>query len=142
MSLIYCDICKKNFHKKNFFKHKDNLKINILNKYFPNDISNIIESYKYEIEIYEKYTHFDKFIIFFDDIKKYETISVNYNCYKTDHYLEDIIYIMKNHFKNFNYIIRHMINGKRLKNMKINRKIFKLNIEYNKYNDKFYIRYK
>lgn len=143
MSLIYCEICRKNFPKSKYFEHKDTINNNILIKYFPQDIVNIISTYKYQIEIYEKYIKFTKFLDFFDTIKTYETISINYNCYKVDHYIDDIIYIMKNHYKNlnFDYIVRHMISGRKLKNLKINRKIFKLKIEYNTYNKKFYIRY-
>ena len=143
MSLIYCEICKKNFLKSKYFEHKDNQKNKILNDYFPNDITNIILIYKYQLEIYEKYIKFTKFLTFFDSIRTYEPISISYNCYKVDHYIDDIIYIIKNHYKdiNLNFTVRHMISGRILKNIKINRKIYKLKIEYNLFNNKFYIRY-
>lgn len=143
MSLIYCEVCKKNFPKKKYFQHKDFKNNNILLDYFPQDIINIIAEYKFQIELYEKYKKFIKFLNFFDTIKNYETMSISYNCYKVDHYLDDIMYILKEHYKdlNFGYTVRHMLSGRKLKNLKLNRKIFKLKIEYNIYNQKFYVRY-
>lgn len=143
MSFIYCEVCKKNFSKSKYFQHKDKINNDTLIIYFPQDIVNIISTYKYQIEIYEKYKKFTKFLDFFDSIKTYETLSITYNCYKVHHYIDDIVYIMQNHYKDldFEYVIRHMISGRKLKNLKINRKIFKLKIEYNIYNKKFYIRY-
>lgn len=143
MSLVYCEVCKKNFMKKDYFKHKDKLNDDNLNIYFSQDITNIIHSYKYQLEIYDKYNKFIKFLDFYDTIKHFENTLVNYNCYKTDHYINDIIYIMKSHYSknNFIYVIRHMINGKKLNKLKLNRKIYKLNIEYNNYTKKFRIKY-
>lgn len=143
MSLIYCEVCRKNFPKSKFFEHKDTINNDILNHYFPQDITNIIQIYKYQLEIYDKYKKFSKFLDFFDTIRNYETLSISYNCYKVDHYIDDIIYIMKNHYKDldFQYVVRHMISGRKLRNLKINRKIFKLKIEYNVFNKKFYVRY-
>lgn len=143
MSLVYCENCKKNFSKKKYFEHREKQNNLTLNEILPNDICNIILKYKYEMEIYSKYKKFTKFLDFFDSIRNYETISINYNCYKVEHYIDDIVYIMKNHYHNldFEYVIRHMLSGRKLKKMKLNRKIYKLKIEYNIYNKKFYIKY-
>ena len=140
--LLYCEFCKKKFTRKNFFKHKYKKTNKTMNN-LPQEIIDIILKYKYELEIYQKYRKFEKFLKFYDSFKSYENMTITYNCYREKHYLDDIIYIMKNHYKdlNFDFVIRNMISKRKLKSIKINRQIYKLKIEYNIYNQKFYIKY-
>lgn len=137
----FCFICQKYMDVIYFNKHKHIIKYEISN--IPNDISNIIYDYKYQLEVFDKYKKFHKFIIFFNDINSYETLSVNYNCNNKDiiYYLDDMIYIMKNTLSNFNYNVRQMITGKKLNKKNFNIEIFKFNIEYNTFCGKYFIRY-
>lgn len=142
MTEKYCEICDKNISTKIFNIHRHKIKYIIDS--IPDDLTNIICSYKNDLEIFEKYNRFIKFILFFNNIRSFETISVNYNCdykYNINYYLDDMIYIMKNILPPFNFDIRQMITGKKLKEKNFNIKIFKFNIEYNIYNNKYYLRY-
>ena len=141
MTLLYCEICKDLVSIKILKNHKHKIKYTI--DLVPDDLTNIICDYKYQLEIFDRYKKFFKFIRFFNRIT-YETISVNYNCNynkSINYYLDDMIYIMENTFSPFNFDVRQMITGKKLKKKYYSIKIFKFNIEYNTFNKKYYLRY-
>ena len=141
MTLLYCEVCKSFIPIKIFNFHKHQIKYTI--DLVPNDLTNIICDYKYQLEVFEKYKRFVKFVNFFNTIT-YETISVNYNCNynkSINYYLDDMVYIMENTFPSFNFDIRQMVTGKKLKKKYYSIKIIKFNIEYNTFNKKYYIRY-
>jgi len=143
MSLIYCNICHKNLLKKNFVSHNHN-KINHhpLLIHFPTDLINIIDDYKYDMELYSNYQKFYKFVKFFIEIKDYieRGYPIEYSCYKNNHYIKDIYQILDYEIKNFknNNVIRHY-NHKGKININSKRKIFKIFLFYNPENKKYFV---